>query len=98
MGKEGSSVISFVLGLIVGAVAALLFAPSSGEELRAQIKSEAEVRLEKLNAELEKSLGEVREAVEKTRTELMGYIEQMQAEKDNVVVEENAGFDVAEEI
>jgi len=98
MGKEGTSVVSFLLGLIVGAVAALLFAPSSGEELRAQIKSEAEVRLDKLTTELEKSLGDVKETVEKTRTELMSYIEQMQTENDNVVVEDNVEINIAEEL
>jgi gas vesicle protein len=96
MGKEGTSVISFLLGIIVGAVVALLYAPSSGEELRSQIKSEAEVRLEKLSAELEKSLADVKETVEKTRTELMSYLEQAQAEDKHVVVDENIQTEIAE--
>lgn len=97
MGKEGTSVVSFLLGVIVGAVVALLYAPSSGEELRSQIKSEAEVRLEKLTTELEKSLAEVKESVEKTRTEFMSYIEQLQAEDSSIALDENIQTEIAQE-
>lgn len=87
MGKGGSSILSFLLGALAGAVVALLYAPKSGEELRAQIRSEAEARMEQLNDELEKTLAEVRETVEKTRAELMSYMEQMQETEDAVVEE-----------
>jgi gas vesicle protein len=34
MGKQDTSVLTFVIGLGVGAIAALLFAPKAGKELR----------------------------------------------------------------
>ena len=39
--KGGSPVVPFLWGLAVGAAAALLFAPTSGEELRSNIKTRA---------------------------------------------------------
>jgi gas vesicle protein len=40
-GYKVKTILSFVLGAGVGAVAALLLAPKSGEELRAEIAAEA---------------------------------------------------------
>jgi len=39
--------LSFVCGAFVGAVVALLFAPSSGEELRTKLQAGAETELNK---------------------------------------------------
>jgi gas vesicle protein len=62
--KGGSPVIPFLWGLAVGAAAALLFAPTSGEELRGNIKSRAR-RLKHLAVEkaedLEEEIGETYE-------------------------------------
>ncbi|MCK5642503.1 MAG: YtxH domain-containing protein, partial [Gammaproteobacteria bacterium] len=39
MGRNaGTSIVSFLVGATFGAVIALLYAPSSGEELRGQIR------------------------------------------------------------
>ena len=58
--KGGSPVVPFLWGLAVGAAAALLFAPTSGEELRSSIKSRArrmkDLALEKAG-ELEETVG-----------------------------------------
>jgi len=95
MGNKGSSVLSFLLGALVGAAIALLYAPSSGEELRSQIKTEADIRLEKLSAEWEKTLTELQASAEKTRSEVKAYIDQMQIEE--VAEVEVAEVQVAEE-
>lgn len=79
MGKGGTTVISFLLGAVVGAAIALLYAPKSGEELRTQIRTEAEIRKEKLSAELEKAMADLQAQADKTRAELMSYVEQMQS-------------------
>lgn len=57
----------FVLGGLLGAMAALLMSPSSGEELRARIQSEAQRVQDEVNkaamerrAELEKQLNQMR--------------------------------------
>ena len=71
MGKGGTTIVSFFLGAVVGAAIALLYAPKSGEELRSQIKTETE-----------RALAEVQAQADKTRTELMSYVEQLQAAKE----------------
>ena len=47
--------IIFALGLTVGAGVALLFAPESGEELRADIRAKADEELPRLRAGLDKT-------------------------------------------
>ena len=58
MSKNGSTLIAFLVGLILGAVSgaglALLFAPEAGEELRQKIQGGAEVQWQKANVELDK--------------------------------------------
>ena len=94
MAKTGSTILSFLMGAVVGAVVALLYAPTSGEELRGQIRSEADARVEQLSEEWEKAMAEMQASIEKTRSDVMAYLEQMQeqesqdeAAKADVVVE-----------
>jgi gas vesicle protein len=56
-----------ILGAAVGAIVALLFAPSSGEELRARINQEAQAEREKLQAEYESARDQVKQRVETVR-------------------------------
>jgi len=62
--RGGSPVIPFLWGLAVGAAVALLFAPTSGEELRGNIKTRArrlkDLAVEKAG-ELEEGIGETYE-------------------------------------
>jgi len=62
--RGGSPVVPFLWGLAVGAAAALLFAPTSGEELRASIRTRArkfkDLAVEKAGA-LEDEVGETYE-------------------------------------
>lgn len=87
MSSKGTPVISFLAGALVGAAVALLYAPSSGEELRQQIKTEAEQRLEALNEELNVALADLRETTEKTRAEMMAYLDQIQGAKEELAAE-----------
>jgi gas vesicle protein len=57
----------FLTGALVGGVLALLFAPSSGEELRMNIKTRANDEYEKLQNEMQKGMQELR-----TRMDRMG--------------------------
>jgi gas vesicle protein len=44
----------FTAGAIFGAVVALLFAPSSGEDLREQIREQADIQWQRMSASVEK--------------------------------------------
>jgi gas vesicle protein len=64
-----------ILGAVIGAVVALLFAPSSGEELRARIGQEAEIEQKKLQAEYEKSLQLVHDRIDSMHQDLAAKIQ-----------------------
>jgi len=87
MAEKGTSFVAFLAGALVGAAIALLYAPSSGEELRTQIKTEADTRIEKLSAEMEKRLAELQATADKTRADVMAYLEQFQEMGEGVQVE-----------
>lgn len=95
MSNKGSSIVSFLAGALVGAAVALLYAPTSGEELRHQIKSEADVRLEKLSADMEEAIAELQATADKTRADVMSYLDQLQGKEE--VVEIEADIEVEEE-
>jgi gas vesicle protein len=67
MNKIFSFLAGIICGAIVGAGAALLFAPESGQELRADMV-----------ARWEDALNEARNAMEQTRSDLQAQFEQMQ--------------------
>ena len=69
---------SFLAGVLVGVAVVLLYAPMSGEELRAEIKAEAETELRKAEAEWNRRLKEVTETLEATRSEIKAYIDKEQ--------------------
>lgn len=69
--REGSGLTSFVVGALVGAGLALLFAPRSGEETQAQLREKAnqfrgvaEDRVRAAQRDLEARLDRAREGVE----------------------------------
>ena len=63
-------VLSFVFGVIVGAVAALLVAPSSGDDLRNEIKTQADVEVAKLQNEWQKGMQDVHDRLDKVSSEI----------------------------
>ena len=70
----------FFMGILVGVGIGLLFAPSSGEELRAQIQQEPEIELKKLEVEWRRRLQQVQKSIEETRNEVKAM-----AQKDDAV-------------
>ena len=66
----------FFAGALVGAIVALLFAPSSGEELRSNIKSEADAQYAKLQDEWQKGMQEIKSRIDK----LTGDLQAMSSE------------------
>jgi gas vesicle protein len=70
MNKALNFLAGALCGAVVGAVAALLLAPTSGQNLRAD-----------MIARWEEALAEARQAMEETRRELQAQFEQMQSAK-----------------
>ena len=72
--------ISFLVGAFVGGLVALLFAPTSGEELRETIAREAEAEWERTSASIDARMKELQQTFDETRAQIMTYIEQEEAE------------------
>jgi len=66
--------LSFVLGTLfgaaVGSIVALLFAPSSGEELRTNIKTQADTQYARLQDEYQKGLQQVQSRLDQGSSDL----------------------------
>ncbi len=62
--------LSFLLGAVVGAAVALLYAPSTGEELRMNIKTQADTQYARLQDEYQKGLQEMQSRMDKMSGEL----------------------------
>ena len=61
--------VSLLLGAFVGATIALLFAPSSGEELRSNIKTQTDVQAARAHEQWQKSVQGLQEQVNKLNRE-----------------------------
>lgn len=75
----------FLLGAMVGAAVALMFAPSSGSELRAQIQSTAERDLERLQSEWQQGLHKTNEKLDSLQADLKQALKQAQSEVEEAV-------------
>jgi len=76
MGKT-TGFFSFIAGAVFGAVVALLYAPTSGEELRAQIRDEADMRLQQASEEWAKALENVQQSIDEMSAEVKTYLDQL---------------------
>ena len=70
MAKSGNALVALVAGAAVGAVAALLYAPDSGEKTRKKISKQAR----KTQADIEKSTRETYNNLTHRATELKGTV------------------------
>jgi gas vesicle protein len=59
-----------LLGAAIGAIIALLFAPESGQELRANIRSTADKDLHKLQAEWQTAMAKTHERLDQIQADL----------------------------
>ena len=80
MGK-GTGFLSFIAGALFGAVIALLYAPTSGEELRGQIRDEADIRLQKASEEWAKAMENMQQSIDEMSVEVKTRLDQL-AKKD----------------
>jgi gas vesicle protein len=72
--------IYFLLGAAVGAIFALLFAPQSGQELRANIQTTAEKDLGKLQAEWQTGMKKTQERLDQMQSDLKKALQQDEPE------------------
>lgn len=63
-------VIGFLFGTIVGAAVAFLLAPSSGEELRKNIKTQADTQVARLQTEWQKGMQEMQTRMDKISSDM----------------------------
>jgi gas vesicle protein len=63
-------VLSFLLGAVAGATVALLFAPTSGNELRSNIKTQADTQSAKLQSEYQKGLQDLNARIDQLSSQL----------------------------
>jgi gas vesicle protein len=68
--------LSFLLGAVMGAAVAVLFAPSSGEELRTNIKTQADTQYARLQADYNKGIEEMHDRLDKISSELQAMSSQ----------------------
>lgn len=83
MSQKGFPLLSFLAGAAVGAVVALLYAPASGQELRAQIREEADVRWKMATDEFDKAVNSMQQALDESRKEMLAYIETVIANEES---------------
>jgi gas vesicle protein len=62
--------IGFIWGAMIGAAVALLYAPSTGEELRANIKTQADAQYTKLQEEWQNGMSELQDRMDKINSDL----------------------------
>ena len=69
------SLIFLLIGLIVGALVALFFAPESGDVLRSQLGSDLKAERQELDSQVHKSLTKIQNRVDAMHSDLTGYIQ-----------------------
>jgi len=72
----------FLLGALVGAIFALLYAPQSGQELRANIQTTAEKDWGKLQAEWQTGMEKTRQRLDKMESDLKQALQKDEPESE----------------
>jgi gas vesicle protein len=67
------ALISFAVGVLVGAVMALFLAPMSGRELRGRVSEEAQVDWQWASDQMRQTQADMRQAMENMRLQLEAY-------------------------
>lgn len=83
-GSDNSFLLGFLAGAALGAIAAILYAPKSGEETRGQLKDLADQQKQNLSNQWENTKGKASEAVNAAREKLDAAAEQAKTVVDQV--------------
>jgi len=73
-----------LLGVAMGAIIALLFAPESGQELRSDIRATADKDLQKLQSEWQTALAKTHERLDQIQVDLNQALHRTQSEGGHV--------------
>jgi len=76
------TIIAFLFGAAVGAAAALFLAPSSGEDLRAQMQDMAERDTQRLQQTWQKDMKKMNEQMDKMNSQIQDYQQQLSEKFD----------------
>ena len=97
--SKGSNFMSFLSGAVFGAIIALLYAPTSGEELRGNIREEVDARWQQASEEWDKTMESIQASIEEMSEEFKAYFEQLStSDKEKVeLVDEIPGVDAGVE-
>lgn len=80
-------IFGFIAGIFAGALAALLLAPSSGEELRTRIRTEAELQRERAAVELDRTLKSMQRTIDQTSEHVRHLVEKSETHQADETVE-----------
>jgi gas vesicle protein len=80
-----NSILSFIAGAVVGALAALLLAPKSGEDLRADLAREARQDRDRLQKEYDHAVKEAHNRLDKIQADVKSTMEHVKTEAESTV-------------
>jgi gas vesicle protein len=83
----GAYIAGFIIGGLVGAAAALLLAPQSGEETRTMIRDKSIELKEKAEASAEEAFEKASAALEETRARLTTTVEDLRKHVDDLATQ-----------
>jgi gas vesicle protein len=71
------SLISFAVGLLVGAIVTMFLAPMSGRELRGQIHDHAQADWQRVSDQMHRTQAEMRQQLDSMRQQMAAYDQQV---------------------
>lgn len=66
--------IGFIVGTLFGAIAALLFAPEKGEDLRLRLRTETEREYHRVQEQVQQGMVQLQEQADKLSTEVKAVV------------------------
>ncbi len=81
-------VIAFVVGVIVGSVAALMLSPKSGEELRQELRQEAKAERDRLKNEYIQAVEAMQQRMDKVHSDVQEALANVKEKGQTAVASE----------
>ena len=81
------TVFAFILGTVVGMVVALLFAPTSGTELRSQISEEAALERQRMQEGYHRATEKTHDRLDKMQADVQSLLKHQEEQAEAVAAE-----------